>query len=147
MSSLSEILNVEEGKPFKYKNNKYIFKIEEGCLKIKTDKGEWVNFNATLCFMINHPENIIRTVVKSELTERQITAIKGRIAEGFVYVAKDGYRHVFVFNGKPFYKTESRNLIMGVNEVASRANENIFNFVEEGDIIYLPDLIGGTENE
>lgn len=48
--------------------------------------------------LINHPERIIREQ-KIKLTDQQITAIKGRIAEGFLEIEFNAERNMAQFNG------------------------------------------------
>ena len=97
--------------------------------------------------MIAHTERIKTIPSKPALTERQITVIKGRIAEGWNWAATDlNNLWVVCFTEKPVkddYTFYSSN-----GEEDSLANKDIFDFVTyENSPIYLPDLLGDDNNE
>ena len=149
MSKLNEILGVEDGQEFEYKSRLV------GSIKCKIINGMRYTFDGycwvgctdeyILTEMINHPEKIKILPTKPKLTEQQITAIKGRIAEGWNWVARDSCDLWAVcFTEKPikddctFYSSDE-----GEN---SLANEDIFNFVTfKNSPIYLPDLLKEVE--
>ena len=143
MSRLSEILGVPEGKEFKFDNGDgYIYKIldDKRFYKSPTD---WVKTSneTALCTMIAHLELIKLIPEKPTLTDKQITAIKGRIAEGTPWAArgKDNYY-------PRFYKSKPINNNGSFIDVAdydyASALDNSFPFITfENSPVYLPDLI------
>ncbi len=150
MSKLNEILGVEDGQEFEYKSRLV------GCIKCKIINGMRYTFDGycwvgctdeyILTEMINHPERIEILPVRPKLTEKQITAIKGRIAEGWNWVAKDVSNNPWVvcFTEKPI---ENEYTFCSSNgEGDSLANKDIFDFVTYKDSpIYLPDLLKEVE--
>ena len=147
MSRLSEILGVEEGREFTFDKNglrSIKYKIENG-KRMYLNNGKWeVGANEDILVeMIAHPEKII--LQKPKLTEQQITVIKGRIAEGWNWVATDlNNLWVMCFTEKPInsdYTFYSSN-----GKAHSLVNEDIFDFVTYKDSpIYLPDLLKEVE--
>lgn len=153
MSRLSEILGVSEGQTFRF-NTRYFcnmaekYKIQNGKRYAMYDGG-WIEgrCEALLIEMINHPELI---EITPKLTTKQIVAIKGRIKEGTPWAAKNTHttNNIFFFKEKPklnkrnFWNTDDGDWIS-----ATIGDENIFDFIAAGECIYLPDLIGGAENE
>lgn len=147
MSRLSEILGVPEGKEFKFDNGDgYIYKILDDKRFYKSPTG-WVRTSneTALCTMIAHLELIKLIPEKPTLTDKQITAIKGRIAEGTPWAArgKDNYY-------PRFYKSKPINNNGSFIDVAdydyASALDNSFPFITfENSPVYLPDLIEGSE--
>ena len=143
MSRLSEILGVPEGKEFKFDNGDgYIYKILDDKRFYKSPTG-WVRTSneTALCTMIAHLELIKLIPEKPTLTDKQITAIKGRIAEGTPWAArgKDNYY-------PRFYKSKPINNNGSFIDVAdydyASALDNSFPFITfENSPVYLPDLI------
>ena len=143
MSRLSEILGVPEGKEFKFDNGDgYIYKILDDKRFYKSPTG-WVRTSneTALCTMIAHLELIKLIPEKPTLTDQQITAIKGRIAEGTPWAArgKDNYY-------PRFYKSKPINNNGSFIDVAdydyASALDNSFPFITfENSPVYLPDLI------
>ena len=143
MSRLSELLGVPEGREFKFDNGDgYIYKIldDKRFYKSPTD---WVKTSneTALCTMIAHLELIKLIPEKPTLTDKQITAIKGRIAEGTPWAArgKDNYY-------PRFYKSKPINNNGSFIDVAdydyASALDNSFPFITfENSPVYLPDLI------
>lgn len=103
--------------------------------------GDWCTEydERSLCKIIAYPE-LIRIITETpELTEQQITAIKGRIAEGTPWVARDEDRkEVWFYTRKP---------ILNLTDFGDGGNKNyinspLYDFVTfENSPIYLPDLI------
>lgn len=84
MSRLSEILGVKEGQEFRYSNKAFVYKVEDNFLvRLEETSKRWYTVCNDTVSMIVHPELIRPIPEKPQLTEQQITAIKGRIAEGF----------------------------------------------------------------
>ena len=147
MSRLSELLGVPEGREFKFDNGDgYIYKILDDKRFYKSPTG-WVRTSneTALCTMIAHLELIELIPEKPTLTDKQITAIKGRIAEGTPWAArgKDNYY-------PRFYKSKPINNNGSFIDVAdydyASALDNSFPFITfENSPVYLPDLIEGSE--
>lgn len=144
MSRLSEILGVEEGQKFgfdildcKMSNNGRVIDYYEN--------GNWhLLYDATIiCEMINNPEKIKIILTKPKLTEQQLIAIRGRVAEGWNYiVSEDGWK--YCYKEKPWNDDKKSDYFTKRLE-RSLANETVFDFVKEGECVYLPDLIGGKD--
>ena len=93
--------------------------------------------------MINHPERVKILPAKLKLTEQQIIAVKGRIAEGWRYIAKDLDGKVVFFEIQPeYYKKLEYFDSTGDYSIATLP---IYNFLKPGECVYLPDLIGDEE--
>ena len=143
MSRLSELLGVPEGREFKFDNGDgYIYKILDDKRFYKSPTG-WVRTSneTALCTMIAHLELIKLIPEKPTLTDKQITAIKGRIAEGTPWAArgKDNYYPRF-YKSKPINNNGSF-IDVAYYDYAS-ALDNSFPFITfENSPVYLPDLI------
>lgn len=143
MSRLSKILGVPEGREFKFDNGDgYIYKILDDKRFYKSPTG-WVRTSneTALCTMIAHLELIKLIPEKPTLTDQQITAIKGRIAEGTPWAAR-GKDNCY----PRFYKNEPINDNGSFIDVAGNdfadALDNSFPFITyENSPVYLPDLI------
>lgn len=147
MSRLSEALGVEEGREFTFdkKGLRSIkYKIENG-KRMYLNNGSWeVGSNENLLVeMITHPEKIKIIPQKPKLTEYQITAIKGRVAEGWKWIAKNKYfNDVYCFTKRPI-KDEDDDFYSSPLNKGSLANPDLFDFVTyENSPIYLPNLLG-----
>ena len=149
MSRLSKILGVPEGREFKFDNGDgYIYKILDDKRFYKSPTG-WVRTSneTALCTMIAHLELIKLIPEKPTLTDQQITAKKGRIAEGTPWAAR-GKDNCY----PRFYKNEPINDNGSFIDVAGNdfadALDNSFPFITyENSPVYLPDLIEGSEGE
>ena len=142
MSKLNEIFNVEDKQEFMYDD--MTFCISNGQIFYSNSDGDWeeVINGCLICKMIEHVDSIR---IMPKLTEQQITAIKGRIAEGWNWVATDlNNLRVMCFTEKPIngdYTFYSSN-----GKAHSLVNEDIFDFVTYKDSpIYLPDLLKEVE--
>ena len=140
MSRLSDILGVKEGQEFEYEGSRY--RVVENIREIYNKNFErWYEKydEQNLCEMIAHPELIIIITEMPKLTEQQITAIKGRIAEGTLWAARDEDRE-----GVWFYpKKPTRNLVDFEGD-GNLINSRLYDFITfENSPIYLPDLIKG----
>lgn len=150
MSRLSEILGVEERQEFKFDGIELFVKKDRIFLK-KYDgycfDGFWTELSSArfLCDVIAHSEKIEIIPQKLKLTEQQITAIKGRIAEGWNWVARDSDNFwVVCFTEKPI--KDGDTFYSSNGEEDSLANKDIFDFVTfENSPVYLPELI--NEND
>lgn len=147
MSRLSEVLGVKEKEYFTVENSDRKFKLSGnkiheytsfGTLMIATDMD-------TLIWLIENSEKIKAIPSKPQLSKQQVTAIKGRIAEGWQYIARDGNDEILFFKQKPEYDEWSEFFdMLGDYNIATLP---IYEFIKTGECLYLPDLIGGAENE
>ena len=140
MSRLSELLGVPEGREFKFDNGDgYIYKIldDKRFYKSPTD---WVKTSneTALCTMIAHLELIKLIPEKPTLTDQQITAIKGRIAEGTPWATRDkGDDLVCLWEYEPI-----RNEKYFTGALYSNTWSSLYDFITfENSPVYLPDLI------
>lgn len=144
MSRLSEILKVEEMQEFTYKDGA---KMRVNCNLLEwfsEVSKDWVSLRRIeiLFDIIAHSDLIKPIVSKPELTEQQITVIKGRIAEGTPWVAKDKYFScIWFYSNKPIDDSG----VFKCTEEGSRQTicaSDLYSFVSyENSPIYLPDLI------
>lgn len=147
MSRLSEILGVPEGKEFKFDNGDgYIYKILDDKRFYKSPTG-WVRTSneTALCTMIAHLELIKLIPEKPTLTDQLITAIKGRIAEGTPWAARDSSEDLYFYSNKPkLDKTEG--YFQNDDKKWGKSYSDIYDFITyENSPVYLPDLIEGSE--
>lgn len=139
MSRLSDILGVKEGQEFGFDHDQYriMGNVRERFL---SGSGDWCTEydERSLCKIIAYPELIRIIPEKITLTEQQITAIKGRIAEGTPWVARDEDRkEVWFYTRKPILNLTD---FSGGNK--NYINSPLYDFVTfENSPIYLPDLI------
>lgn len=137
MSRLSKILGVEEGQEFTFDKNglrSIKYKIENG-KRMYLNNGSWeVGANEHLLVeMITHPEKIKIIPQKLQLTEQQITAIKGRIAEGTLWAVKDiSGEEIAFYSSTPCSE----------DYYATSMNVKMYDFLKVGQAVYLPDLLG-----
>lgn len=154
MSKLSEILGVPEGIEFTYpgSDRKYIV---NGMFLQSPHKGNiWLTVTGTtdIYRMIEQPD-FIKAISsnKYNLTDQQITAIKGRIAEGTPWAARNKYSDntIYFFPNKPrtnsaktsWHAIERTDLVFVT--VGSNKN-NLYDFITfDNSPVYLPDLIEG----
>lgn len=149
MSRLSKILGVPEGREFKFDNGDgYIYKILDDKRFYKSPTG-WVRTSneTALCTMIAHLELIKLIPEKPTLTDQQITAIKGRIAEGTPWAARDKDRCLYFYSNEPkldnikeYFQNDDKDCV--------ETYSDIYDFITfENSPVYLPDLIEGSEGE
>lgn len=142
MSRLSDILGVKEGQEFRFDGS--------SPYRIVGDKREIYIYDKwyrscseeNLCRMIAHPELIRIIPEKITLTEQQITAIKERIAEGTLWVARDkGSEKVWFYEDKP---TECGGVGYSADGLSAPSLSCVYDFITfKNSPIYLPDLIEG----
>ena len=94
MSRLSEILGVKEGQKFQFGDDITVYRINKDRRQYLIQVGFsncWTDgiCESSLSEMIAHPELIHPIPEKPQLSEQQVTAIKGRIAEGTPWAARD----------------------------------------------------------
>ena len=90
--------------------------------------------------MIAHPELIRIIPEKITLTEQQITAIKGRIAEGTPWAARNkGSGKVWFYEDKP---SECGGVGYSADGLSAPSLSCVYDFITfKNSPIYLPDLI------
>lgn len=136
MSRLSDILGVKEGQEFEYEGSRY--RVVENIREIYNKNFErWYEKydEQNLCEMIAHPELIKIVPKKITLTEQQITAIKGRIAEGTLWATKRKNESTVWF-----CKKRPKSFEMPFD--AGTACTPLYDFITfKNSPIYLPDLI------
>lgn len=144
MSRLSEILKVEEMQEFTFKDSTKV-RVNGDLLEwFLEDCKYWIPFRCvdTLFDMIAHSDLIKPIFSKPKLTEQQITAIKGRIAEGTPWVAKDkNFFLTWFYSNKPI---EDSGVFKCTEEGSYQTTcaLDLYSFVSyENSPIYLPDLI------
>ena len=141
MSRLSDILGVKERQEFRFDGS--------SPYRIVGDKREIYIYDKwyrscseeNLCRMIAHPELIRIIPERITLTEQQITAIKGRIAEGTPWVVRDeGSEKVWFYEDKP---TECEGVGYNIVDGFSTPSlSGVYDFITfKNSPIYLPDLI------
>ena len=139
MSRLSDILGVKERQEFRFDGS--------SPYRIVGDKREIYIYDKwyrscseeNLCRMIAHPELIRIIPEKITLTEQQITAIKGRIAEGTPWVVRDeGSEKVWFYEDKP---TECEGVGYNIVDGYSTPSlSGVYDFITfKNSPIYLPD--------
>lgn len=144
MSRLSDILGVKEGQEFRFDGSSP-YRIVGDVREMYIDDKWYISFSEkNLCRMIAHPELIRIIPEKITLTEQQITAIKGRIAEGTPWAAKDkdNNKQTWFFETKPEHSDSGIFEPNEVGHIVSVINTHLYNFITfENSPIYLPDLI------
>ena len=135
MSRLSDILGVKEGQEFRFDGSSP-YRIVGDVREMYIDDKWYISFSEkNLCRMIAHPELIRIIPEKITLTEQQITAIKGRIAEGTPWAAKRKNESTVWF-----CKKRPKSFEMPFD--AGTACTPLYDFITfENSPIYLPDLI------
>lgn len=157
MSRLSEILGVKEGQEFRYGNKERTYKVVDEFFYMKKDRYDvFIECANIPVEMIAHPELIHPIPEKPQLTEQQITAIKGRIAEGTPWAAKDDEGNMIkFFINEPHF---SKKYEMFMDEESMKINplklydsssfNDIYNFITDiNSLVYLPELVEGSEQD
>lgn len=96
--------------------------------------------------LVKAVENWAKNHPVFNLSEDQKTAIRGRIAEGFPWLVREGneYDRVWFFENEPKLKKSGEIYTDGgqCSDVVSK----VYDFVTfENSPLYLPDLLGGEE--
>lgn len=153
MSRLSEILGVQEGQEFRYAEMDGVYKVEKEFLYYRGDKIWTILTGKGIYLMIGNPNKIYLIPEKPQLTEQQITAIKGRIAEGTPWAAKNSNKQesVFFFIHKPCFSERYESWCGDEDSRLlpdSLSGSSIYNFVTElNSPVYLPELVEGSEDK
>lgn len=141
MSKLNDVLGVEDGKYFTVESSERRFKLSNNKIH------EYTSFGGlmippdidTLIWLIENAEKIKILPSKPELSKQQITAIKGRIVEGWLYIAKDLDGEVVFYEIQPeYYKKLEYFDSTGDYSIATLP---IYDFLKPCECFYLPDLI------
>ena len=142
MSKLSEILGVPEGIEFIYPGSDRKYMVN-GIFLQSPDKGNiWLTVTGTadIYRMIAQPD-FIKAISsnKSNLTDQQITAIKGRIAEGTPWAARDKESNLVRFWEEEPICNER---YFSGNTFYSNTRGSLYDFITfDNSPVYLPDLI------
>lgn len=147
MSRLSEILGVKEGQEFKYGNDLYRYKVNDNLLDVYifTDKCWRHNYGLEICDMIAHPELIHPISEKPQLTEQQITAIKGRIAEGTPWAARGKEGTLFFYENKPKLSYD-QTYFYSEEKYRFPSESDLYDFITfENSPVYLPEFVEESE--
>lgn len=158
MSRLSEILGVKEGQEFKVTERGYLgtYKIDGERRMYKSLDGNWYECTneKSLIDMILHKYLIHPLPEKPQLTEQQITAIKGRIAEGTPWAARDDegsmtkfFIHKPIFSEKyQMWIDEETMKIIPYNSYETSSYNSIYDFVTDiNSPVYLPEIVEESE--
>lgn len=141
MSRLNDVLGVEDGKYFTVENSERRFKLNHNKIH------EYTSFGGlmippdmdTLIWLIENAEKIKIIPTKPKLTEQQVTAIKGRIAEGWKYIVRESDDEIVFFDLKP--KFDKRSGYFEPTGDCNIATLPIYEFLNPSDCFYLPYLI------
>ena len=148
MSRLSEMLCVKEGQEFRHGAKQRTYKVVgENFYQKKDGQGGWKKYSHKFIDIINRPDLI--QPIPPNLTEQQITAIKGRIAEGTPWAARDGEGGTLDFYK---YKPKRSHSPLGYfyldDEVGYESESDLYDFITfENSPVYLPELIEGSEDK
>ena len=149
MSRLSEILGVPEGREFKFGVDDKIYKVDGNRRFYRDSVRHWhdVADEILLCKMIANPEFIRLIPQKPTLTDQQITAIKGRIAESTPWAARDSDEDLYFYSNKPKLD-KTKGYFSNGDKDCVESYSDIYSFITyENSPVYLPDLIEGSEGE
>ena len=147
MSRLSEILGVPENVEFVYPGSDRKYMVNGMFLQSPDRQGIWMAVTGTTdIYRIIEQPDLIRLISSNEsnLTDQQITAIKGRIAEGTPWTTRDKWNmSVYFWEDEPIC---SEGYFSGV--FCSNTRSLLYDFITyENSPVYLPDLIEGSEGE
>lgn len=118
----------------------------EGCKKCPLCNYCTENLNLDCEKCVEVVENWAKTNPEINLTEQQKTAIRGRIAEGYRWVARDKGEEWVYFSVEKPYECEYSDDLNVDGEYTSSLRNNFYSFVTfENSPLYLPDLLGGEE--
>lgn len=147
MNNLNIILKVKENEEFNFDGGKEIFKIKDNIRFKKDESTPYVSWSICenekeLCEMIQFPEKI--NIINPRLSESEITIIKGRIAEGYKWIARDSVGYLYTYENRPCFCSGS---FEDDKSEPSYVNENFFKFIKGGQCYNLIDLIKGADNK
>ena len=146
MSRLSEILGVKEGQEFRYSDKVFVYKVEGDMLVSLDGAFKTTDDGVIVYFMIAHPELIHPLPEKPQLTDQQITAIKGRIAEGTPWAAMDKAGALYAYEEKP--KLSRHEEYFYSDAECYPICCDLYDFITfENSPVYLPELVEGSEDK
>lgn len=147
MSRLSEILGVKEGQEFRYSDEVFVYKVEGDMLVSLDGAFKTTDDGVIVYFMIAHPELIHPIPEKPQLTEQQITAIKGRIAEGTPWAARS-QEQIYFYENKPLLVNDDdcSSYFRTADFDGFGGNSDFYDFItDDNSPVYLPDWIEESE--
>ena len=146
MSRLSEILGVKEGQEFRYAETDMIYKVKEEYVYYKKGEMWTILIGMRIYLMIENPDKIYPIPEKPQLTEQQITAIKGRIAEGTPWAAMDKAGALYAYEEKP--KLSRNEEYFYSDAECYPICCDLYDFITfENSPVYLPELVEGSEDK
>lgn len=145
MSRLSEILGVKEGQEFKYAEADSVYKVEKEFLYYRGAE-RWITLTGIgIYLMIENPDKIYPIPEKLQLTEQQITAIKGRIAEGTPWAARDRAGALYTYENKPKLSYD-QTYFYSEEKYGFPTESDLYDFITFGNSpVYLLELVEGSE--
>lgn len=147
MSRLSEILGVKEGQEFRYSDKVFVYKVEGDMLVSLDGAFKTTDDGVIVYFMIAHPELIHPLPEKPQLTDQQITAIKGRIAEGTPWAARDKAGALYTYENKPKLSND-QTYFYSEERYGFPTESDLYDFITfENSPVYLPELVEGSEDK
>lgn len=138
MSIITDLIGVKEGERFVVGNTGRMFKIENDRIFENTGISYWKEISEynTYLWLLENAEKIEITTNKRGLSKQQITAIKGRIAEGTPWAVKDiSGEEIAFYSSTPCSE----------DYYVTSMNVKLYDFLKVGQAVYLPDLIGGED--
>lgn len=147
MSKLSKLLNVKEGQEFKYTKLHGTYRVKGEYLEYKDVRDEWHILTGIGIYIILEDIDGIITFISEDiqLTDQQITAIKGRIAEGTPWFARDKYGALHGFRNKPNLSA-GKTYFYSEEKYAFPIESDLYDFITfENSPVYLPEFVEGEE--
>lgn len=147
MSKLSKLLNVKEGQEFKYTKLHGTYRVKGEYLEYKDVRDEWHILTGIGIYIILEDLDGIITFISEDiqLTDQQITAIKGRIAEGTPWAARDKVGILFIYENKPELSHDQTYFYLE-GKYRFPTESDLYDFITfDNSPVYLPELVGGSE--
>ena len=148
MSRLSEILGVKEGQEFGYGNQQRTYRVVGEHFYMKKDNQcFWNIYTNKFIEMITHPELIHPITEKPQLTDQQITAIRGRIAEGTPWAARS-QEQIYFYENKPLLVNDDdcSSYFRTADFDGFGGNSDFYDFItDDNSPVYLPELVEESE--
>ena len=147
MSRLSEILGVKEGQEFRHGNKERTYKVVDEFFYMKKDRGDvFIECANIPVDMIAHPELIHPIPEKPQLTEQQITAIKGRIADGTPWAVRNRAGGLLYTYEKKPKLSDDQTYFYSEEKYRFPIESDLYDFITfENSPVYLPELVEGSE--
>jgi hypothetical protein len=144
MSKLSKLLNVKEGQEFKYTKLHGTYRVKGEYLEYKDVRDEWHILTGIGIYIILEDLDGIITFISEDiqLTDQQITSIKGRIAEGTPWAARNRKGILFFYENKPKLSYDQIYFYSEEYKVLAQFKSDLYDFITfENSPVYLPDLL------